>query len=59
MKMSVEGMSSKEISLILRISLHTVKTHKQNILVKFEAPSMRRAVARVLDDNTCRTGDRI
>lgn len=59
MKMSVEGMSSKEISLILHISLHTVKTHKQNILVKFEAPSMRRAVSKVLDGNTHYTGDRV
>ena len=50
LKFIVEGRSSKEIALELYISLHTVNTHRKNILVKAGAKTPLDLVTRVIKE---------
>jgi DNA-binding NarL/FixJ family response regulator len=50
LKVAAKGMSNKEISQELSISVFTVQTHMVNILQKLEANSRTEAVLRALKE---------
>lgn len=50
LKLMVEGRNSKEISQVLYISLHTVNTHRKNILKKTDATSLIELIGKVIKE---------
>jgi DNA-binding CsgD family transcriptional regulator len=50
LKFMVEGRSSKEIALALYISVHTVNTHRKNILKKTDATTLLELIGKVIKE---------
>ena len=46
-----QGFSTRKIALVLKISFHTVQTHRRSLLKKFDAGNSAELVRKALESN--------
>ena len=49
-----QGFSTRKIALVLKISFHTVQTHRRSLLKKFDAGNSAELVRKALESNGTR-----